>query len=112
MQTDHDKASQRMSQKDLHDANRASEVFDNSPDLHDAQEDIENVMKFKDLNNTKLKITDDLVAQMVPLWRDKQDSFSLMEHMFGSIEGGCAFGQTCFGTFKEPKKRFYSAVTI
>ena len=62
VQTDLDKASQRMSQKDIHDANRASEVFENSPDLHDALEDVEHVMKFKDLNNTKLKITDDLVA--------------------------------------------------
>ena len=49
---------------------------------------------------------------MIPLWRDKHEHYNLMEHMFGSIEGGCAVGQTCFGSFKEPKKRFYSAATI
>ena len=69
-------------------------------------------MQFKNLKGTKLKITEDEVSKMIPLWRDKHEHYNLLEHMFGSIEGGCAVGQTCFGNFKEPKPRFYSTATI
>ena len=49
---------------------------------------------------------------MIPIYRDTYKDYASVEDMFGSIEGGCSVGQTCFGKFKEPKKRFYSAVTI
>lgn len=69
-------------------------------------------MQFKELSSSKLKITEDEVSKMIPLYRDKDQRYQVMEHMFGSIEGGCAIGQTCFGHFKDPKPRFYSAATV
>ena len=52
------------------------------------------------------------MKKRIPLWRDKQDNYNLLENMFGSIEGGCSLGQICCEDFKNTKKRFYGAVTV
>ena len=112
--TNADRASQRSAAR--HDGGRDSQAGDPDeldPERADADaEDGPTEMRFEDLGATRLKITDEEVSRMIPLYRNKHNHYAAVEHMFGSIEGGCAVGQTCFGKFKEAKGRFYSAATV
>ena len=112
--TNADRASQRSAAR--HDGGRDSQAGDPDeldPERADADaEDGPKEMRFEDLGAARLKITDEEVSRMIPLYRNKHNHYAAVEHMFGSIEGGCAVGQTCFGKFKEAKGRFYSAATV
>ena len=69
---------------------------------------MEDEVKWEDLPIRRVQVD----QNDLPIWRDADNEFKPVETLFGTIDGGCGFGENALFNIKDHQQRFYSTIAV